>query len=410
MIENATSETVDIEDVKAPNRDEKLHPPENEDEEEWEDFKTSVGTNPIYNPIAEKNGDKYEIIVGDRRLRAMKENGAEEIDLEVVDDASRNDIYTTRIAENSQRTDSDRFQKAFTLAQLCRPWLLEPAERDGDVEVISQTEAARAIGFSDGYISQLVNGGPLVDRRTLRHVLGQKGARKQLTEEEIEKVDNIVSLLKGSEGHKVMATGEEGWIADKLDSFQDVSLGEIEIMAERAVEEEWTTSDFLENLEEAYVKKSTDGVEPKVSSGPVAGDDPYADETPDQTRDEDTDAGPTTNEDSEAATETASRPDFGDANIEIDWDDLLDEDMLNGELGFERVGDITSLKWQDVSLQDDAAIMMNALAEATAKPGEDADEAKERVRENFLEQVFVEAGAKFLNENFEEEEVAPVAE
>jgi ParB/RepB/Spo0J family partition protein len=413
MIENARTETVDIDDVERPNPSERLHPDNDEEEDEWEEFKESVGTNPIHNPIAKKNGDTYEIIVGDRRTRAMEENGAEEIDLEVVDDLSTDELYALRVSENHHRKGSNKRTEAEYLAQLCRPWLLLPAERADDIEVVSQTEAADMVGVSEGWVSQLLNNpdqSPLVRERPLRHVLGKKAPRRQLSEDEIETVDNILNLLTGGEGHKVIAEGEENWISNRLEDCPGVSFSEIETMAEKAVEEGWTGNTFLEQIHENYENKDQGG-SANVESRPLGGEDPFADTSPDRSFDEGNDAGPASEEDEDGSNETTDHPDFGEPNISVDWDELLDEEMLSGVTGAEDLRDVKVSRWQDVSLQDDAAIMMNALAEATARPGETEEEAKKRVRENFLERVFVEAGAEFLSEELEEEtEVAPAAE
>jgi len=386
-------DSVPIEDIQEPNRDEKLHPLEDEDPDDWGDFKESVGTSPITPPLARKTDDGYELIVGDRRLRAVKENGADTIDLRVVKgEIAQNDLYAARIAENYHRKESDQDKKSWTVAQLSAPALLPPAERDDGVERIKQTEVAETMGLTSSRVSQLLK--PLKNKNPLRSVLRGIASGRRPDEEDIEVIDNIVGLLNGQQGHKVLATGEEGWVADSLGDMKGVSLGEIEMMAKKAVEEEWSADTFLEEIRSEFASTSNAAVNAKMDSGPVAGDDPFADNSRAQTRDDGVDGGIETDRDDpeNKNTETPDRIDFDEPNISVEWDELIDDSDLSGMTDADSVTELTRRKYQDVALQDDAAIAINVLAEISNQP-------KEEVIRKFVQPAIAEAAARFVEEH-----------
>jgi hypothetical protein len=386
-------DSVPIEDIQEPTRDEKLHPPENEDSEEWEEFKKSVGTSPITPPLARKTDDGYEIIVGDRRLRAMKENGADTIDLRVVQgEVSQNELYAARVAENYHRKSSDRDKKSWTVTQLSAPALLPPAERDKEVEQLMKKEVAEMMGVTGPRVSQLLK--PLKNKNPLRAALCDTAAGRRPDEEDIEVIDNIVGLLNGQQGHKVLATGEEGWVSDSLGEMEDVSLGEIEMMAEKAVEEGWGADTFLEEIRSEFVSTPSAQVNPKKESGPLTGEDPYADDSPARTRDDGVDGGIETDRDDpeNRETETPDRIDFGEPNVSVEWDELIDDSDLSGVTDADSVTDLTRRRYQDVALQDDAAIAINVLAEISNQP-------KEEVIRKFVQPAIAEAAARFVEEH-----------
>jgi len=382
-----TVEDVPLDKIQTPNRDEKLHPPENEDQEDWEEFKSSVGTEPIQLPLAKRNGDGFEIIVGDRRTRAVEENGAETLDIRVIDeDISRNDVFVTRVAENYHRSDSDPRTKAWYAAQLSAPSLLLPGERDPDIEVMSQTEVADIMDVSDASVSNWLD--RLRDENPLRAVLRKKTVKKRASEDEIETIDNIVELLKSQKDHKVIATGEEGFVADRLKDLEGVSLGEIELMAEKAVENGLNAGKFLEEVKDTYAADETSGSSPgSMSSGPLGGEDPFADNSSGRSFDDGVDAGPEGEREDES--ETVPGYDFDDPNISVDLDGVLpnDEMFTKDEV---TTRNVKGRKIQDVSMEDEAAVLLNALIELSRRPNETDDEALRRVQRNFLQPVLIE--------------------
>ena len=380
-----TVEDVPLDKIQTPTRDEKLHPPENEDQEDWGEFKSSVGTEPIQLPLAKRNGDGYEIIVGDRRTRAVEENGAETLDIRVIDeDISRNDVFVTRVAENYHRSDSDPRTKAWYAAQLSAPSLLLPGERDPDIEVMSQTEVADMMDVSDASVSNWLD--ILRDENPLRAVLREKTVRKRASEDEIETIDNIVELLKSQNGHKVIATGEEGFVADRLQDLEGVSLGEIELMAEKAVENGLNAGKFLEEVKDTYAADETGSSPGSMSSGPLGGEDPFEDNSPDSSFDDGVDEGPA-NEDKEEP-DASSTPDLDAPNIVVDLGEVLPEDDHFPDDVTK--SDVQVRGWQDVSIKDDAAVLLNAVAEMY---GEDID----KIRQKWLEPLIIEEATAELN-------------
>lgn len=397
-----TLENIPVDQVHRPNRDERLHPDEEEDEEEWEAFKASVGTDPLYPPLVKENGSGYEIVVGDRRFRAMTENGAETVDLRLLDGDEMDEAqkYVTRVVENHHRKENNKEKEAWYAAQFTSPWMLPPAERWDDVDRMTKGEYADMIDYANsGSVSNLIHD-QIGNDKPLRYALGKKAGGRSPNEDDIETIDNIVALLNGQEGHKVIATGEDGWVADKLEAMDNVSLGEIETMAQQAVEEGMSAKTFLEETKATYDATETTATASSMSSQPLAGDDPFTDTTPTQTRDEGTDAGPAGDDETGAETDIPELPDLGQEVSDVDLDDVVTDDLFrNGTTA----GDVKVRKYQDVAVQDDAAVVLNALAEAIRHPDETDDEAMDRVRENIVEPLLLQEGTKLLTEHFADE-------
>ena len=131
-------------------------------EEDLRELADSIRENGVLQPITVRRGagGGYELISGERRLRASKMAGRAEIPAILVDSSSRQSaIYA--ILENIQRRDLDIFEEAKALQMLIHEW------------GVTQEEAARKL--------RLLSLGEEERRFILEHNLSERHARALLT-------------------------------------------------------------------------------------------------------------------------------------------------------------------------------------------------------------------------------------
>ena len=117
-------------------------PRQNFAEEDLRELADSIRENGVLQPITVRRGADggYELISGERRLRASKMAGRAEIPAILVDSSSRQSaIYA--ILENIQRRDLDIFEEAKALQMLIHEW------------GVTQEEAARKLGRAQSTIA-----------------------------------------------------------------------------------------------------------------------------------------------------------------------------------------------------------------------------------------------------------------
>jgi predicted regulator of amino acid metabolism with ACT domain len=438
------SEAVDttIADIREPSPSDKLHPHENEpgsnksleklrsesqyghkfELSDWEEFRLSVGTEPIIPPIVQEADDdvseSYELVDGDRRLRAVKANygdvAEDEMDITVIvmDDTDNwRDVHLTRITANEHNKASDKIQRARYLSRLYRPALLPPGERiqggESEEEIIentqTQTEIAEKIGTNQGTVSKWIS--PIRTEHKLRGVLvsiGTAGNGKGWhgdAYEETKRVDRIVSLLlQGNDPDgeietpsRVVATGNEGSVAEEMQEVDEEGLGltlvEVEEAAEKAADEGLDNTDIVEYVEDNC--SQTEGNEKDafddddVESGLIGAEDESENplEANDGSSFEDTENStdgssddsveePDTDENGESEYDSRYREAVAEAvraeedfeEDEIDWEELINEDELSGETSMEELIECRKLS---EFIQDDASIGIHTLAEIT---------------------------------------------
>lgn len=147
-------------------------PRQNFAEEDLHELADSIRENGVLQPITVRRsaGGGYELVSGERRLRASKMAGRAEIPAILVDSSSRQSaIYA--ILENIQRRDLDIFEEAKALQLLIHEW------------GVTQEEAARKLGKAQSTIAnklRLLSLGEEERRFILEHNLSERHARALL--------------------------------------------------------------------------------------------------------------------------------------------------------------------------------------------------------------------------------------
>ena len=118
-----------------------VQPRKNFDREGLEELSRSIKSYGILNPLTVRcRGGKYELVAGERRLRAAKLAGLRELPCILID-VSTEDASLIALVENLQRRDLDFIEEAQGLSRLIRSFGM------------SQEEAARRIGKSQSAVA-----------------------------------------------------------------------------------------------------------------------------------------------------------------------------------------------------------------------------------------------------------------
>ena len=111
------------------------------DDESLEELSGSIKSYGILNPLTVRlRCGKYELVAGERRLRAAKRAGLEEVPCILID-VNMEDASLIALVENLQRRDLDFIEEALGISQLIRMFGM------------SQEEAARRIGKSQSAVA-----------------------------------------------------------------------------------------------------------------------------------------------------------------------------------------------------------------------------------------------------------------
>ena len=111
------------------------------DDESLEELSGSIKSYGILNPLTVRlRCGKYELVAGERRLRAAKLAGLEEVPCILID-VNMEDASLIALVENLQRRDLDFIEEALGISQLVRMFGM------------SQEEAARRIGKSQSAVA-----------------------------------------------------------------------------------------------------------------------------------------------------------------------------------------------------------------------------------------------------------------
>lgn len=376
-----------LHEIEAPSPSDKLHPFQDEDEEDWDEFKQSVGQEPNKPLEVVENGDGFELVDGDRRLRALEENGATQtpvIILEPGEDIDHDsDKYLRMIVANEFRKNSDKEQRARKVAQLCAPWLLPSGERL-DVEPMNQSEFAEQVGKSQGTISNWMV--PIRNEQyPLRGVLSDSISASRPDDDKIELLDETVDILKrGTDGNSaVVSPGQTDFIADELSQMKMVSLREIKSAAEKASENGWTNFRFLEYIENNYAYSDTsEDVSDDVETGIMGEQKDFAD-SPEPTADGREDfQGPET-----VDGEEGEELDLEVPEIEVNWSEHVDDN----ELGGVTLSELEAQRMQSQRIEDEASVAINILS---AKTGLSSREVMQKI----IQPIIVDSTIGFLQD------------
>lgn len=89
------------------------------DEEELESLKQDIGQNGQRNPIGLiRKGDRYQIIYGFQRVRAIRGLGWESVRANIYEDASRKELYSQSFSDNIRHEDLSDLETALSLRSL----------------------------------------------------------------------------------------------------------------------------------------------------------------------------------------------------------------------------------------------------------------------------------------------------
>jgi ParB family chromosome partitioning protein len=114
------------------------------DEEEMAALKSSLATHGLLNPVLVRATEAgYQLIAGERRLRAAKEVGWEQIPVTIVDFNDQK-VFEAALVENLQRTDLNPIEKAQGFHEYLQRYK------------VTQEELARTLGLDRSTISNLI--------------------------------------------------------------------------------------------------------------------------------------------------------------------------------------------------------------------------------------------------------------
>jgi len=114
------------------------------DASQLEGLKASLREHGVLQPIVVRRvGDRFEVVVGERRLRAAREVGMEEVPA-VVRDVPDDRMLEIALIENLQREDLDAIEKA----QSFQAYLAET--------VLTQEEASKRLGLDRSTIANMI--------------------------------------------------------------------------------------------------------------------------------------------------------------------------------------------------------------------------------------------------------------
>lgn len=158
------------------------------DQKALEGLSESIAQYGLLNPIVlRKNGNKYEIIAGERRFRASKLLGLSEIDA-IIKNVDNKDIDILSIVENVQREDLTALEEANAYNELIKNYGLK------------QDEIAKTVGKSRSYIAN-----------TLRLLKLDENSKRELEE------GNITS----SQARTLLSIKDRGEREKSLDDFKN---------------------------------------------------------------------------------------------------------------------------------------------------------------------------------------------
>ncbi|MBS1959322.1 MAG: ParB/RepB/Spo0J family partition protein [Bdellovibrionales bacterium] len=145
-----------IDDIKA----NEFQPRRNFDQTALEELAQSIKENGLIQPlVVRKNGDKYELIAGERRLRASKIAGLKSVPI-VIRKSTDREALELAIVENIQREDLNPVDEGLAYFQLMQEFQLsqeELAKRMGK-ERATIANALRILKLSDFILSELKKG------------------------------------------------------------------------------------------------------------------------------------------------------------------------------------------------------------------------------------------------------------
>jgi ParB family chromosome partitioning protein len=132
--------SIDVDEIE-PNR---YQPRKNFDEESIEELARSIRDNGLLQPVVVmRKGGRYELIVGERRVRAARKAGLKEIPA-LVKDYAEGKLLDLALIENVQREDLNPVEEATAYRMIL------------DRDMVTQEELAGRLGKSRSYVANMV--------------------------------------------------------------------------------------------------------------------------------------------------------------------------------------------------------------------------------------------------------------
>lgn len=187
------------------------------DEEGLEELAASIREHGILQPLSVRRvGNRYELIAGERRLRAAQKAGLTEIPC-IVMNLEEGESGVVALVENLQRKDLDFVEEALGLSRLIQ------------LRGLSQEQAARLIGKSQSAVAnklRLLRHSPQVLQAIREGNLTERHARALLRlEDENQKLEAIGVILR--QGLSVART--ERYIQQMLHREESASSGRVNV-------------------------------------------------------------------------------------------------------------------------------------------------------------------------------------
>ena len=146
----------------------KYQPRKTFDDKSLEELASSIKIHGILNPIILRvNGDKYEIVAGERRYRAAIKLGMQEVPA-IIKRLSDEDTAQIALIENIQRSNLNAIEEAKSYKEIM------------DLKNITQEELATILGISQSNISnkmRLLNLTPKVQDALTTNKISERHAR-----------------------------------------------------------------------------------------------------------------------------------------------------------------------------------------------------------------------------------------
>lgn len=178
-------------------------------ESEIKSLAESIVANGLLQPLTvRKSGAGYELVSGERRLRAMKYANLREIPCIIIDTSDRQ-AAVLALLENIQREDLNYFEEAAALKNLMVEW------------GISQQELGSRLGKAQPTIAnklRLLKFDEAEQRMLLSHGLSERHARALLRIDQPELLDQAVAAI---DERKLNVAQTEQYVEALLDRQQD---------------------------------------------------------------------------------------------------------------------------------------------------------------------------------------------
>lgn len=211
------------------------------DEQALDGLSQSIEKYGLLNPIVlRKNGNKYEIIAGERRFRASKKLGLKEIDA-IIKNVDNKDIDILSIVENVQRENLTALEEANAYNELVKNYGLK------------QEEIGKTVGKSRSYIAN-----------TLRLLKLDDNSKKQLQEGNISS-SQARTLLSIKDYEKRQKTLED--FKNKKTNIRNVENKNKKIEEKSSIKEDELDKILFEDFEEKFINLLDSKVEIKKQNG-----------------------------------------------------------------------------------------------------------------------------------------------